>query len=42
MATILNTSINLSKIPKEEIIDGKKGKYIPVTITINDDIDQFG
>ncbi len=42
MATILNTSINLSKIPKEEIIDGKKGKYIPITVTINDDIDQFG
>ena len=42
MATILNTSINLSKIPKEEIIDGKKGKYLPVTITINDEIDQFG
>jgi len=42
MATILNTSINLSKVPKGEIIDGKKGKYLPVTITINDEIDQFG
>ena len=42
MATILNTSINLSKVPKNEIIDGKKGKYLPVTITINDEIDQFG
>ena len=39
MATILNTSINLSKVPKGEIIDGKKGKYLPVTITINDEID---
>jgi len=42
MATILNTSINLSKVPKDKIIEGKKGKYLPVTITINDDIDQFG
>ena len=42
MATILNTSINLSKVPKDKIIEGKKGKYLPVTITINDDVDQFG
>ena len=42
MATILNTSINLSKVPKEKIIEGKKGKYLPVTITINDELDQFG
>ena len=42
MATIITSSINVSKIPKEEIIDGKKGKYVPITITINDDVDQFG
>lgn len=42
MATILNTSINLSKVPKDKIIEGKKGKYLPVTITINDELDQFG
>ena len=42
MATILNTSINLSKVPKDKIIEGRKGKYLPVTITINDEIDQFG
>jgi len=42
MAIILNTSINLSDIPKDKIIDGKKGKYLPLTITINDEKDKFG
>jgi hypothetical protein len=42
MATILNTSINLTKIPKDKIILGKKGKYLPITITINDELDNFG
>ena len=42
MASIIKMSINLSEIPKHKIIDGKKGKYLPITITINDEIDQFG
>ena len=42
MASIINGSINLSKIPKDKIITGKKGKYLPVTIVINDEPDQFG
>ena len=42
MASILKTSINLNNIPKDRIINGKKGKYLPLTITINDDLDQFG
>tara|TARA_B100001559_G_C16271749_1_gene516390 strand:+ start:51 stop:362 length:312 start_codon:yes stop_codon:yes gene_type:complete len=42
MASILKTSINLNKIDKSKIIEGKKGKYLPITITINDEIDQFG
>ena len=42
MASILKTSINLSEIPKDKIINGKKGKYLPITITLNDDLDQFG
>lgn len=42
MASILNASINLNEIPKQKIIDGKKGKYLPITITINDDLDTFG
>lgn len=42
MASIIATSIDLTKIPKDKIIDGKKGKYLPITITLNDDVDQFG
>ena len=42
MASIIATSINLTEIPKDKIIAGKKGQYLPITITINDDIDQFG
>jgi hypothetical protein len=41
MASIIKASINLSEIPKDKIITGKKGKYLPVTITINDELDQF-
>jgi len=42
MASIIKTSINLNDIPKDKIINGKKGKYLPITITINDEVDQFG
>ncbi len=42
MASIIKASINLSEIPKDKIIAGKKGKYLPITITINDETDQFG
>ena len=42
MASIIKASINLSEIPTDKIITGKKGKNLPVTITINDELDQFG
>jgi|TARA_B110000967_G_C18711378_1_gene472890 hypothetical protein len=42
MASIIKASINLNEVPKDKIIIGKKGKYLPITITINDDLDQFG
>ena len=42
MASILKTSINLNAIPKDKIINGKKGKYLPITISLNDELDQFG
>ncbi len=42
MASIIKTSINLNEIPKDKIIAGKKGKYLPITITLNDEVDQFG
>ena len=42
MASIIKTSINLNNIPKDKIFNGKKGKYLPITITLNDEPDQFG
>ena len=42
MASIIKTSINLNDIPKDKIYVGKKGKYLPITITLNDELDQFG
>jgi hypothetical protein len=42
MASIIKASINLNNVPKDKIIIGKKGKYLPITITINDELDQFG
>ena len=42
MASIIATSIDLTKIPKDKIYEGKKGKYLPITITLNDELDQFG
>jgi len=42
MAVIIKASINLNSIPKSKIIEGKKGKYLPMTITISDEEDKFG
>ena len=42
MASIIKTSINLEAIPKDKIFKGKKGSYLPITITLNDELDQFG
>ena len=42
MASIIKTSINLNEIPKDKIYVGKKGKYLPITITLNNEPDQFG
>jgi len=42
MASIISFSIDLNKIPKEKIYKGKKGQYLPLTLTINDEVDQYG
>lgn len=42
MAKLLNVSINLSKIDKSKIIDGAKGKYLNVTVSVNDEVDSYG
>jgi len=42
MASIIKANINLNEIPKEKIYKGKKGSYLPITITINDEVDNYG
>ena len=42
MASIIRASINLTNIDKSKIIIGKKGKYLPITVTLNNEVDQFG
>ena len=41
MASIIKASINLSEIPKDKIYVGKKGKYLPITITLNDEVKTY-
>lgn len=42
MAGIVKGSIDLTKIPKDRIVEGKKGKYLNVVVTINNEADQYG
>jgi hypothetical protein len=42
MATILSASLNVAKIDKTKLIQGKTGQFLNVTITINDEADKFG
>ena len=42
MASIIKASIDLNKIPKDKIYKGKKGSYLPITITINDELGNYG
>lgn len=39
---MVNISINLSKIPKDKIIDGKKGKYLNITVDQLKEPDTYG
>lgn len=38
----MKANIDLSKIPKSKIYQGKKGSYLPITITINDELGTYG
>lgn len=42
MASIISANIDLTKINKSKIYEGKKGKYYPVTIVLNDEPGQYG
>lgn len=39
MSTLINASIDLTKVDKSKLI---KGKYLNMTVIINDDLDKFG
>lgn len=42
MASIVSANIDLTKIDKSKIYEGKKGKYYPITIVLNDEPGQYG
>jgi hypothetical protein len=42
MATILSASLNVAKIDSTKLIDGRTGKFLNITITINDEVDKYG
>jgi Ser-tRNA(Ala) deacylase AlaX len=42
MASIISANIDLTKIEKSKIYEGKKGKYYPITIVLNDELGQYG
>lgn len=42
MAQLISASIDVSKISKNKLIEGAKGKYLNITISINDEVDQYG
>ena len=42
MASILKANLNLAAIPKDKIYKGKKGSYLPITITINYELGNYG
>lgn len=42
MSAIINLSIDVTKIDKSKLIEGKKGKYLNLTVSVNNELDQFG
>ena len=42
MAQLFSASIDASKISKDKLIKGDKGNYLNITISVNDEADQYG
>ena len=42
MATLISGSLNVSKTPKDKLIEGKTGKFLPITVALNNEVDQYG
>lgn len=42
MAQLFSASIDVSKISKDKLVKGEKGNYLNITVSINDEADQYG
>ena len=42
MSALANISIDLDKIPQDAIYQGKKGRYVSITVSVNDELDSYG
>lgn len=42
MAQLISISIDVTKIRKERLYKGEKGTYLKLTVSLNDEADQFG
>lgn len=41
MAQLISASIDVTKISKDKLVKGEKGTYLNITISINDEVDQY-
>lgn len=41
MSTLIKISLDLSKIETEKVIEGKKGNYVDLTISVNDEVNDY-
>ncbi len=42
MSATIVTSIDVTKIPKDRLVTGKKGTYLDVVIFVNDQVNDYG
>ena len=42
MATLINLSIDVEKLPKQKFVKGKKGTYYNFTIAVNNETNEYG
>ena len=42
MALLVKMSVNVDKIRKERLYQGKKGTYLDLMVRINDEVDEYG
>lgn len=42
MGQLINLKLDVSKIDKKKLFRGAKGTYLDLTVSVNDDADQFG